>query len=93
MSEQKTNAWKLGKRDMVFLGIIATVVLLLVMGTTDRKTVPVPNDDMHRDATSRAACMTCHDASGSYPQPPKHTKMDRCFLCHTQPQGWTGAAK
>ncbi|MBL4776024.1 MAG: hypothetical protein JKY87_08250 [Mariprofundus sp.] len=93
MSEQQKNIWKLGKRDVIFLGVIAIVVLALVLGTTDRKTVPVPNDDMHRQATSRAACMACHDASGVYPQPPQHTKMDRCLLCHTQPQGWAGAEK
>ncbi len=90
-AEQQKKAWKMGKRDMVFLAIIATVVLVLVLGSTDRKTIPVPNDDVHRHTTSKAACMTCHDAGGVYPQPATHTKMERCFLCHTQPKEWAGA--
>jgi len=93
MTEQAQNSWKPGKRDVVFLAIIAAVVLVLVLGTSDRKTIPVPGDEVHRSVTSKAACMTCHDSAGVHPQPITHTKMDRCFLCHTQPEGWLGAIK
>ncbi len=91
MTEQQKNTWKMGKRDMVFLAIIVAVVLVLVLGSTDRKTIPVPSDETHRNTTARAQCMTCHDAAGVRPQPATHTKMERCFLCHTQPEGWAGA--
>jgi len=91
MAEQQKNAWKMGKRDIVFLVIIAAVVLVLVLGSTERKTIPVPSDDVHRLVTSKAACMACHDSAGISPQPATHTKMERCFLCHTQPEGWAGA--
>jgi len=93
MAEQQKNSWKMGKRDMVFLAIIATVVLVLALGSTDRKTIPVPSDDVHRNTTSKAACMVCHGSAGVHPQPVTHTKMERCFLCHTQPDGWVGAEK
>jgi hypothetical protein len=61
---------------------------LLVLGTSERTTKPVPDDDAHRHATSRAACMVCHGAEGVHPQPQGHTKADQCFQCHAQPQGW-----
>ncbi len=93
MAEQQKNSWKPGKRDAVFLAIVAAVVIALVLGTTDRKTIAVPSDDVHRSVTSKAACMACHDSAGVHPQPPTHTKMERCFLCHTQPKGWAGAPK
>ncbi|MDQ6998828.1 MAG: hypothetical protein Q9M17_08935 [Mariprofundus sp.] len=93
MAEQQKNAWKFGKRDIVFLAIIVAVVIALLLGTTERKTIAVPSDDVHRTATSKAACMACHDSAGVYPQPSTHTKMERCFLCHTQPKGWVGAPK
>ncbi len=93
MTEQQKKSWKPGKRDLVFLGVIAAVVLVLVLGTTDRKTIAVPSDDTHRSVTAKAACMACHDSAGVHPQPATHTKMDRCFLCHTQPEGWAGAPK
>jgi len=93
MSEKQKNVWKAGKRDVIFLAIIAAVVLVLVLGTSERKTIPVPSDDTHRSVTSKAACMACHGVDGVHPQPAIHTKVDRCFLCHTQPQGWVGGAK
>ncbi len=93
MAEQQKSLWKPGKRDVIFLGVVAAIVLALVLGSTERKTIPVPSDEMHRSVTSKAACMECHASTGIHPQPPTHTKMERCFLCHTQPEGWTGAPK
>ncbi len=81
------------KRDLAFIGIVAAVIALLVLGTSERTTKPVPDDDTHRNATSRAACMACHGADGVRPQPKGHTRMDQCFQCHAQPKGWKGAAK
>jgi len=87
VSEHK-KAWRPGNRDMVFLAIVAVVILLLVLGTSERTTRPVPDDDTHKHSTSRAACMACHDAAGVSPQPEGHTKADQCFQCHAQPKGW-----
>ncbi|HKI62518.1 MAG TPA: hypothetical protein VKA31_09515 [Mariprofundaceae bacterium] len=82
------NTWRPGKRDAVFLAIVAVVIMLLVLGTSERTTKPVPDDDTHMHATSRAACMACHGTEGVRPQPQGHTKADQCFQCHAQPQGW-----
>jgi hypothetical protein len=82
------NTWRPGKRDAVFLAIVAVVIMLLVLGTSERTTKPVPDDDTHKHATSRAACMVCHGTEGVRPQPQGHTKADQCFQCHAQPEGW-----
>lgn len=93
MSEQQKQPWRPGKRDFIFLLIVAAVILLLVVGSSERKTVPVPSDDVHRHASSRTACMSCHGADGAHPQPEGHTKADQCFQCHAEPEGWVGAAR
>jgi len=93
MSDQQKLKWQPGKRDLIFLGIIAAVVLLLVLGTSERTTKPVPDDATHRAATSKASCMVCHGNAGIHPQPKGHTKADQCFQCHAQPKGWKGASR
>ncbi|MFQ5518426.1 MAG: hypothetical protein ACE5E3_00350 [Mariprofundus sp.] len=93
MTEQQKQKWQPGKRDLLFLAVIAAVVLTLVLGTSERKTTPLPNDEVHRTSTSKAACMACHAQDGVRPQPPKHTKVDKCLLCHTAPEGWIGVMK
>jgi len=90
MTEQQKLKWQPGKRDLLFLGIIAIVVLILVLGSSERKTKPVPNDEVHRTVTSRDACMTCHGSDGVSPQPKGHIKGGQCFQCHQQPKGWGG---
>lgn len=77
----------------MFLGIVAAVVLLLVLGTSERTTKATPSDEIHRQATSRDACMGCHNQTGVRPMPAGHTKADQCFQCHQQPKGWVGGIK
>ena len=91
MTEEQRQSWQSGKRDLIFLLIVAVVILLLVLGTSDRQTVAVPADEVHRNSASRAACMSCHGPDGVRPQPAEHTKADQCFQCHAQPEGWVGA--
>jgi len=93
MTEKQKQSWKPGKRDLLFLGIIAAVVIALVLGTSERKTTPAPNDEVHRTTTSKAACLACHGADGVSPRQAKHTQVDKCFLCHMQPEGWVGDKK
>lgn len=87
MTEQQKQSWRPGKRDLMFLALVFAVVLLLVLGSSDRTTVAVPSDDMHRTTLSRAACMNCHWPDGVRPQGGKHlhTKADQCFQCHAEP--------
>ena len=86
-------SWKPGKKDLLFLAIVATVVLTLVLGSSERKTKPVPDDATHRTVSSRAACMACHGKDGVRPQPKGHVQGGQCFQCHLQPKGWTGSSK
>jgi len=80
--------WQPSKRDFIFLGVVATVILVLVLGTSDRTTKAVPSDAMHLQVTSRAQCMSCHGVDGVKPQPKGHSRADQCFQCHMQPKKW-----
>ena len=82
MTEKQKKPWKPGKRDLLFLGIIATVVIALVLGTSERKTKPVADDTIHQTASSKAQCMSCHNADGVLPQAAGHTLSQQCFQCH-----------
>lgn len=93
MTNQEKKSWQPGKRDAMFLAIVAAVVLVLVLGSGERKTKAVPNNDVHNNAASRAACLTCHGVDGVRPRPKGHIKGGQCFQCHTQPESWVGATK
>ncbi len=83
--------WKPGKKDAVFLAVVAGVIILLVLGGGKRTTKPTPNDAVHTHALTRQACMKCHGPKGIRPRPAiNHAKGDQCFLCHTEPKDWVG---
>jgi len=90
---EKKPAWKPGKRDVIFLALVATVVLTLVLTGGKKTTKPTPDDLIHQNATSRAECMSCHGPGSAHPQPKGHVKGGQCFLCHQQPKGWKGGKK
>ncbi|MDQ6993923.1 MAG: hypothetical protein Q9M31_10635 [Mariprofundus sp.] len=93
MSGEQKISWKFGKRDAVFLTVIATVILVLVLGTSERTTKAVPNDQNHLAVTKLSECMSCHGAQGMRPRPLGHIKGGQCFQCHTQPKAWKGMPK
>ena len=93
MTEQQKQSWQPGKRDLMFLALVAAVLLALVLGSSDRTTTAVPSDETHRTVSSRQACLACHGVDGVLPQSPGHSKADQCFQCHTQPEGWQGKSK
>ncbi len=85
------NKWKPGKKDAVFLLVVAGVIVLLLSLPSKRTTKSTPNDKVHTHAVTRQACMQCHGANGIRPRPvEQHAKGDQCFLCHTQPKDWLG---
>jgi hypothetical protein len=92
-TSDKKRSWRPGKKDVIFLVLVGSVVLGLALGSHKKTTKPTPDDLVHRTATSRAECMHCHGATGVRPVPRGHTKDDQCFLCHTQPKDWQGPVK
>ncbi|MDX8408578.1 MAG: hypothetical protein R8J84_00840 [Mariprofundales bacterium] len=88
MTDQTQPRWRPSKRDALFLIVVASVITALALGDSGRTTKSVPDDSVHQQATSRAACMSCHAADGVKPQPAGHTAQDQCFLCHSQPASW-----
>jgi len=83
------NKISLGRKDFIFILIVAAVIIALSLGTQERRTVPTPNDVVHATVTSRAQCLQCHNSNGARPQPKGHTKANQCFQCHTQPKKWS----
>ena len=51
---EKKPAWKPGKRDVIFLALVATVVLTLVLTGGKKTTKPTPDDLIQQNATTRA---------------------------------------
>jgi len=92
MSNGQNQSWRPTKRDAMFLGIVAAVILLLVLGTSERTTKDVPSDETHRTVSKLSQCLSCHGTEGVRPQPLGHIKGGQCFQCHTQPKGWQGAS-
>jgi len=84
----KQQTWQPNKRDLIFFGVVAAVILALVLGTSERTTKAVPSDATHLQVTSRAECMACHGVDGIKPQPKGHSRADQCFQCHKQPSDW-----
>ena len=84
---------KLNKRDTIFVLIVAAVIIFLTVGAKERTTKSVPDNDMHKNVTSRAQCMACHGVDGVKPQPLGHPKANQCFQCHKQPEHWVGGKK
>ncbi|MDQ6964283.1 MAG: hypothetical protein Q9M13_05110 [Mariprofundales bacterium] len=93
MSDTPSKRWKPNIRDAVFLAVVLSVVVTLSLGSSERTTKAVPNDDTHNRVTSHAECMACHGVDGVKPQPLGHTSGVQCFQCHKQPTGWTGGAQ
>ena len=89
MPESK-KSWRIGKRDSIFLLVVAVVVLALSFGSQERRTAATPDDAVHIQADSRSSCLTCHGSEGVWPQPAGHTKAYQCFQCHIQPKEWVG---
>ncbi len=88
MNNHTENRWKFGKRDAIVIGIALSLILVLTLGSSERKTKDTPNDAMHAEAHSRHDCLQCHGPKGVRPQPLGHPSTDQCFLCHKQPTGW-----
>ena len=83
----------INKRDSLFIITVIIVITILTVGSKERTTKAVPDDDTHKKATSRAQCMACHGSNGIKPQPLGHPKADQCFQCHKQPAHWIGNPK
>jgi hypothetical protein len=82
--------WRFGKRDAIALMFVVIVIIILSLGSKERRTAATPDDTVHRNVASRTECMSCHGADGVRPQPKGHTRADQCFQCHLQPPGWKG---
>ncbi|MDQ6976089.1 MAG: hypothetical protein Q9M22_05940 [Mariprofundaceae bacterium] len=88
MNETVKGRWRPSQGDWVFMAVVGVVIVALILGSSERKTKATPDNATHQTATSRAACMACHNTNGVRPQPAGHVKADQCFQCHSQPDSW-----
>jgi hypothetical protein len=82
----------IGKKDWVFIAIIALVLGVFYLISGPEKTTPVPYDDTHRRSydvlketgskkEAEKLCKECHDGV-RMPFPPNHPEPLRCLFCH-----------
>jgi len=89
---------KLGKKDWIFIGLIAVVVIIFIVISGEEKTKKVPFDDKHKPSyeifkktgnklDADIGCPACHFDNGGIPFPAKHPVKPkdgpmRCLFCH-----------
>ncbi len=80
------------RRDRLFAGVVAAVLLLLLLSTGTNKARRVPDDDRHRPLGQRLSagssrqvvereCPNCHSSLGT-PLPRTHPPKEQCLICH-----------
>lgn len=93
---------KIGKKDWIFIGVVAVVVIVFIAISGKERTKKVPFDDTHKsfyDIVEKSGkleadkgCPACHYDNGGIPFPPKHPLKPkdgpmRCLFCHKLKQG------
>ena len=90
---------KIGKRDWIFIGIVAAVLLLFYAISGEEKTKKLPKDAIHQQFNDMLQsgkkkidvdplCESCHDGvkvkfPEKHPAKPGGAPM-RCLFCHKQ---------
>ncbi len=70
------------KKNMVFL-VIASSVLLILFFLSSRNKVPfIPADDLHRSIVTAADCGECHAFGKRAPLKETHPPKEQCLICH-----------
>lgn len=88
---------QIGKKDWIFIGLVAIVLLVFFVISGKEKTKKVPLDDQHKpfyDIVQKQGkmeadkgCPACHNEQGGVPFPAKHPVKPkdgpmRCLFCH-----------
>lgn len=88
---------KIGKKDWIFIVIVAAIFIGFYLISGEEKTTKVPMDETHRPSYEVAkasgkmeadkGCPACHNEQGGIPFPPKHPVKPkdgpmRCLFCH-----------
>jgi cbb3-type cytochrome oxidase cytochrome c subunit len=82
----------LRKRDLGFIAVAGSLLLVLGLNTFRDKPKSTPNTDRHRPIREALAkgdrreavekgCVNCHSAAVR-PLPPKHPPKEQCLICH-----------
>lgn len=83
---------KVTKKDLLFLVVVGSVLLVIILISGEIRTGRVPDDAPHRAAyetlertgskrEAEKGCEACHNESLS-PLSARHPSTNRCLLCH-----------
>lgn len=83
---------KVTKKDLLFLVVVGSLILVIVLISSEIRTVRVPDDAAHRSAyetlertgskrEAEKGCEACHNVR-MIPLSAKHPSGNRCLLCH-----------
>lgn len=63
--------------------LVALAVVLFLFFLSSRKKVPaIPDDAVHRSATTNGACLACHSPGNRSPLKENHPPKEQCLTCH-----------
>lgn len=95
-SVQNGRSWQFGRKDAVFLGLIAAVLLVIVMISGPETTRRVPRTEHHLAVYAASgttakkqlekSCQDCHGTNAA-PLPVSHPAGARCLICHRLEKG------
>jgi hypothetical protein len=70
------------KKNLLLFAAAAAVLLLLYVLSSSKKAPAVPDDELHRNAGTNAACGECHAPGKSTPLKETHPPKEQCLICH-----------
>lgn len=89
---------KVTKKDLLFLVVVGSLILVIVLISGEIRTARVPDDPAHQSAyealertgsrrEAEKGCEACHNVMMN-PLPAKHPSGNRCLLCHRMERTW-----
>lgn len=70
------------KKNAGVLAIAAAILLALYLLSTSKKMPLLPDDALHQNRTTTAACKTCHAPGMPSPLKDTHPPKEECLICH-----------
>ncbi|HYA86918.1 MAG TPA: hypothetical protein VEI57_07645 [Nitrospirota bacterium] len=70
------------------LAIFAAMVLIFLFYLSSSNKVPaVPQDELHKNATTNTSCVECHALGRQAPLKAVHPPKEQCLVCHKIKKG------
>jgi hypothetical protein len=70
------------KSAWFLVAVAAGVLIFLLFLSSGNKVPAVPQDDLHKNATTDASCIVCHSPGRQAPLKATHPPKEQCLICH-----------